>query len=51
VAIDTVEPQCTLEPATAGDVIFGVQATLVVERCLAETLLPAWSGRIRPSVS
>jgi hypothetical protein len=38
-----VEQQCALEPATADDVIFGVQSTLVVERWFAETLLRSWS--------
>jgi hypothetical protein len=42
-AIDMVKQQCTLEPATADDVIFGVQATLVVERWFAETLLHTWN--------
>jgi hypothetical protein len=41
-ALDMVEQQCTLEPATADDVIFGVQSTLVVERWFAETLLGTW---------
>ena len=41
-AIEMVEQQCALEPATADDVIFGVQATLVVERWFAETLLRTW---------
>ncbi len=41
-AIDMVEQQCSLEPATADDVVFGVQSTLVVERWFAETLLRTW---------
>lgn len=41
-AVDMVEQQCTLEPATAVDVVFGVQSTLVVERWFAETLLRRW---------
>ncbi|HSP27054.1 MAG TPA: iron-containing redox enzyme family protein, partial [Ilumatobacteraceae bacterium] len=41
-AIDMVEQQCTLEPTTADDVVFGVQSTLVVERWFAETLLRTW---------
>jgi hypothetical protein len=44
-AIDMVAQQCTHEPATADDVIFGVQSTLVIERWFAETLLRSWSAR------
>jgi hypothetical protein len=41
-ATDMVTQQCTHEPETADDVIFGVQSTLVVERWFAETLLRSW---------
>jgi hypothetical protein len=50
-AIDMVEQQCTLEPATADDVIFGVQSTLVVERWFAETLLRRWTTTGRDDLS
>jgi hypothetical protein len=43
-ALDMIEAQCAHEPATADDVVFGVQATLVVERWFAETLLRSWSS-------
>ncbi len=46
-AIEMVEQQCTLEPTTADDVVFGVQSTMVVERWFAETLLHSW--RLIPS--
>jgi hypothetical protein len=50
-AIEMVEQQCALEPATADDVIFGVQSSLVVERWFAETLLRSWSTPYRDPVS
>jgi hypothetical protein len=43
-ALDMVQAQATAEPHTADDVIFGVQATLVVERWFAETLLDSWTA-------
>jgi hypothetical protein len=43
-ALDMIHAQCAAEPHTADDVVFGVQATLVVERWFAETLLRSWAA-------
>jgi hypothetical protein len=50
-ALDMVHAQCTAEPHTADDVIFGVQASLVVERWFAETLLGSWTADARPTLA
>jgi hypothetical protein len=41
-ALDMIEAQVTAEPHTADDVIFGVQATAVVERWFADELMASW---------
>jgi hypothetical protein len=44
-ALEMVEAQCRAEPVTAGDIVFGVQSTLAVERWFAEGLFHDWSAR------
>ena len=44
-ALEMVEAQCRDEPTTAGDIVFGVQSTLAVERWFAEGLLHEWDAR------
>lgn len=46
-ALQMVEAQCRAEPPTAGDVVFGVRATLVVEGWFARTLFAGWSASAR----
>lgn len=51
-ALDMVQAQCRQEPATASDIVFGVESTLAVERWFAEGLLDEWDGaRVRPTAA